>query len=93
MCSAGYLNGLLPESWHCVSEPTGHVREDLIGHCGRLEVVNEVFQLRGSVEEGEGGGGDRRGGEGEGVKGGEAVYGGIQKVRIGGKGRRWFLVL
>ena len=54
MCSEEYLNGLLPQSWYCVSEPAGHVREDLIGHCGRLEVVDEVLQLRGGGSESEG---------------------------------------
>ena len=41
-----YLDGLLSQCWYSVSEPSGHMRKDLIIHCGRLEVVDEVLQLQ-----------------------------------------------
>ena len=41
-----HLDGLLSQCWDSVGEPGGHMRKDLVIHCGRLEVVYEILQLQ-----------------------------------------------
>ena len=44
--SPSHLDGLLSQCWDSVGEAGGHMRKDLVIHCGGLEVVYEILQLQ-----------------------------------------------